>query len=182
MKRAEYLVSQHSLDANFPRGAIDRLQAFLSSEALFANPDSYLRKVSEARVEVYLLTNDSPYSEVRAVVDPYDDTSLPVSTIRSWAIGLVAVVLIAFINQLFSVRQPSLSVSAEVVQLLSFPIGKAAERWLPDVGYTLFGIRHSLNPGPFNKKEHMLISIMANVGKTLPSSRYISRYTPQSWI
>ncbi|GME41079.1 opt oligopeptide transporter [Neofusicoccum parvum] len=54
-----------------------------------------------------------------------------------------------------------------------YPVGKAAERYLPDVAFTFFGYRLRLNPGPFNKKEHMLISIMASVGKTLPSSRYI---------
>lgn len=164
------------MDSNFPAGAIERLQVFLSNDDLFAHPESYLRDISETKVEVYLLTNNSPYAEVRAVVEPYDDPNLPVSTIRSWTIGIVAVIFVVFVNQLFSVRQPSLSISAEIVQLLSYPVGKAAERWLPDVGITLFGVRHSLNPGPFNQKEHMLISIMANVGKTLPSSRYISTY------
>jgi 2',3'-cyclic-nucleotide 2'-phosphodiesterase (5'-nucleotidase family) len=32
---------------------------------------------------------------------------------------------------------------------------------LPDWGVTIFGIRHSLNPGPFNKKEHMFIVLFA---------------------
>jgi hypothetical protein len=109
------------------------------------------------------------------VVDPTDEPTLASSTIRAWSIGLFFVVVIAFVNQLFSVRQPYISLRAEVVQLLAYPVGKAAERWLPDVGITLFGVRHSLNPGPFNKKEHMLISIMANVGKTLPASRHISK-------
>ncbi|KAF6790334.1 opt oligopeptide transporter [Colletotrichum sojae] len=170
---AEDLVSQHGLDPNFPAGALERLKSFLDNGDIFANPGSHARDISEAKVVVSLLTTNSPYAEVRAVVDPHDDPSLPVSTIRAWVIGLAFVVFIAFINQLFSVRQPSISLRAEVVQLLAYPVGKAAERFLPDVGFTLFGVRHSLNPGPFNKKEHMLISIMANVGKTSPSSRYI---------
>jgi hypothetical protein len=44
---------------------------------------------------------------------------------------------------------------------------------VPDVGFHLFGVRHSLNPGPFNKKEHMLIAIMANTAKSLPYTQYI---------
>lgn len=91
-------------------------------------------------------------------------------------IGLSFVVLLAFINQLFSVRQPSINLDASVVQLLSFPVGKAAEKLLPDIGFTLFGVRHSLNPGRFNQKEHMLISIMASVGMVMPSSRYIGKW------
>ena len=43
-------------------------------------------------------------------------------------------------------------------------MGLLAARVLPDWGFTMFGSRHSLNPGAFNKKEHMLITIMANVG------------------
>lgn len=105
-----------------------------------------------------------------------DDTDLPCGTIRAWVIGLGFVVLAAFVTQLFSLRQPSISIGASVVQLLAFPLGKAAERFLPDVGFTLFGVRHSLNPGKFNRKEHMLISIMASVGTTLPSSRNISMF------
>ncbi|OHF03932.1 OPT oligopeptide transporter [Colletotrichum orchidophilum] len=170
---AERLVNQHGLDPNFPAGALERLKEFLANDDAFTNPDSHSREISEAKIEVALLTNNSPYAEVRAVVDPHDDPSMPVATIRAWTIGLFFVVFIAFINQLFSVRQPSITLRAEVVQLLAYPVGKAAEKWLPDIGFTLFGIRHSLNPGPFNKKEHMLISIMASVGKTLPSSKYI---------
>ncbi|KAI3539852.1 OPT oligopeptide transporter [Colletotrichum filicis] len=170
---AERLVQQHGLDPNFPAGALERLKEFLANEDILVNPDSHSREISEAKIEVSLLTSNSPYAEVRAVVDPHDDASMPVATIRAWTIGLFFVVFIAFINQLFSVRQPSITLRAEVVQLLAYPVGKAAEKWLPDVGFTLFGVRHSLNPGPFNKKEHMLISIMASVGKTLPSSRYI---------
>lgn len=41
-------------------------------------------------------------------------------------------------------------------------MGKLFEKALPDWGFTLFGKRYSLNPGPFNLKEHMLITIMAN--------------------
>ncbi|KAH6637374.1 OPT oligopeptide transporter [Boeremia exigua] len=172
-KAADALIFEHALDPNFPAGALERLKRFQANEEMVAHPESYEQEILEVKVEVSLLITNSPYAEVRAVVEPHDDVNLPVSTIRSWAIGLFSVVIVAFINQLFSVRQPSIFLRSEIVQLLSYPIGKAAERWLPDVGLTLFGVRHSLNSGPFNKKEYMLISIMANVGKTLPSSRYI---------
>ncbi len=48
------------------------------------------------------------------------------------------------------------------------PIGKALEASLPDWGFTMFGSRHSLNPGKFSRKEHMLITIMANVAFSTP--------------
>lgn len=110
---------------------------------------------------------------MRAVVSNKDDPSMPAGTIRAWTIGLLFVVLLSFINQLFSVRQPSIRLDAAVVQLLSFPLGKAWEKWLPVGAFTLWGSQHQLNPGKFNQKEHMLISIMANVATGLPHSRYI---------
>lgn len=33
--------------------------------------------------------DDSPFPEVRAVVQPVDDLSLPVNTVRMWTIGLL---------------------------------------------------------------------------------------------
>lgn len=47
-----------------------------------------------------------------------------------------------------------------MAQLLAFPIGRAWARLMPQV--KVFGI--SLNPGPFNVKEHVLITVMATVG------------------
>lgn len=91
----------------------------------------------------------------------HDDPSTPTSTIRAWLVGIIFPVCISFINSFFDVRLPSISIIASVPQLLlAYPFGKFLERVLPDKGPTLFGVRRSLNPWPFNKKEHMLIAIM----------------------
>ena len=52
---------------------------------------------------------------------------------------------------------------------------------LPDWGFTLFGRRHTLNPGPFNRKEHMLITILASCAASPPytNSLIIIQYLPQ---
>lgn len=47
-----------------------------------------------------------------------------------------------------------------MAQLVSFPIMRLWARVVPRV--KIFGIQ--LNPGPFNIKEHVIITIMANVG------------------
>jgi hypothetical protein len=39
------------------------------------------------KIEAAILENDSPYAEVRAVVEPFDNFELPVSTFRAWSIG-----------------------------------------------------------------------------------------------
>jgi hypothetical protein len=58
---------------------------------------------------------------------------------------------------------PTVLVSSLVVQLVSLPSGKALEAILPTKQFRTFGTMWSLNPGPFNVKEHVVISIMANV-------------------
>lgn len=139
------------------------------------------------KIEAALITNNSPYAEVRAVVDNRDDPTTPVSTIRAWIIGIILSVACAFVNIFFEIRYPAISVTSNVPQLLAYPIGKFLEKTLPDVGFTLFGVRHSLNPGPFNKKEHMLITIMASIsiGGTYTSNiiwiQALPKFFDQSW-
>ncbi|KAK0481199.1 OPT-domain-containing protein [Armillaria luteobubalina] len=115
-----------------------------------------------------MITINSPYAEVRAVVDNFDDPMLPSMTFRAGLIGLIYVVIGAFINQFFSIRQPGISIEANVAQLLAYPVGKALERVLPTRKFLTFGYEWSLNSGKFNMKEHMVITIMANVGFNLP--------------
>ena len=47
-----------------------------------------------------------------------------------------------------------------MAQLISFPLMRLWARAMPQV--KIFGIQ--LNPGPFTIKEHVIITIMANVG------------------
>jgi hypothetical protein len=61
---------------------------------------------------------NSPYAEVRAVVDNHDDPNLPASTFRSWVIGTLYVATAAFIDQFFSIRYPGITVGSSVAQLL----------------------------------------------------------------
>ncbi|KAL3455888.1 OPT oligopeptide transporter protein-domain-containing protein [Aspergillus heterothallicus] len=99
--------------------------------------------------------DDSPFPEVRAVVRPIDDKGLPVNTVRMWTIGIIFTIIGSGLNQFFSLRQPSVTISALVAQLVAYPIGCAWARWIP-LGW--------LNPDrSFNIKEHALITIMANV-------------------
>lgn len=157
------------------------------NDDVFAAPEHHGDLIYEMKLEAALITNNSPYAEVRSVVDNHDDPSMPSSTIRVWVIGLVFSAVMAFVNQLFSIRQPSIGLSSNVAQLLAFPIGKAAEYTLPDWGFTLFGTRHSLNPGPFSKKEHMLITIMGTVAGNTPYTaniiwiQYLPRFFNQPY-
>lgn len=50
-----------------------------------------------------------------------------------------------------------------VIQIFLFPCGKFLEKVLPDWGFTAFGSRHTLNPGPWTFKEQMFATITYNI-------------------
>ncbi|KAJ1936765.1 hypothetical protein GGF37_005476, partial [Kickxella alabastrina] len=117
--------------------------------------------VAEAKEEDKEENEDSPFEVVRTAVSNKDDPTLPCLTFRSWALGLFFCVSLAFVNQFYWFRENSLSLNGYVVQLLSFPLGYLMALLLPDKKFCTFGWEWTLNPGPFNIKEHVIISIFA---------------------
>lgn len=105
---------------------------------------------------------DSPYPEVRAAVRNYDE-DVPCNTVRAWTIGLTLVVVGASMNTLFSLRAPSIGLGALIAQIIAWPMGHGWARVMPERRYSTFGLTWSLNPGPFNIKEHSIIVVMASV-------------------
>jgi OPT family oligopeptide transporter len=117
--------------------------------------------------EVLKEEEESPIEQVRLTVPTTDDTSLPVWTFRMWFLGVLSCALLSFLNQFFSYRREPLIITQITVQVATLPIGRVMASILPTTKFRIpgFGSRHfSLNPGPFNMKEHVLISIFANAG------------------
>ncbi|GER53545.1 oligopeptide transporter [Striga asiatica] len=109
--------------------------------------------------------SDSPVEQVRLTVPNDDDPTLPVWTFRMWFLGLLSCVLLSFLNTFFSYRTEPLSITMISVQVATLPIGRFMAAVLPKRKFKLFGLwEFTLNPGPFNMKEHVLISIFANAG------------------
>ncbi|WFD43602.1 hypothetical protein MPSI1_002265 [Malassezia psittaci] len=109
----------------------------------------------------HMIEEDSPYQEVRAAVSNVDDPSMPVNTFRAWFLGTIAVIVVPGLNQFLYLRYPSTTVTGYCVMIFTYPMGKALAAILPKkVIRTPLG-SFSFNPGPFNVKEHSLISIMA---------------------
>ncbi|KAK4434257.1 Oligopeptide transporter 4 [Sesamum alatum] len=111
----------------------------------------------------------SPIEEVRLTVPVTDDPSLPVWTFRMWVLGLLSCVLLSFLNQFFSYRREPLIITQITVLVATLPIGRFMAAVLPTTKWAVrvpgFGTQEfSLNPGPFNIKEHVLIAIFANAG------------------
>ncbi|KAI9166700.1 Sexual differentiation process protein isp4 [Paramyrothecium foliicola] len=116
----------------------------------------------EAAVKRHAVGEDSPYPEVCAAV-PNTDEDLPCNTVRAWTIGLALVVLGASMNTIFSLRSPSISIGPLIAQIIAWPMGHGWAKFMPTREFDIFGSRISLNPGPFNIKEHAIIVVMASV-------------------
>ncbi|CZR51394.1 probable isp4 protein [Phialocephala subalpina] len=110
-------------------------------------------------------SENSPFPEVRANVPNTDDVELPVNTVRMWFLGIVFTMLGSGINQFFSMRYPSVTITSLVAQLLSFPLGCLLAHSLPVKTFKIFGRwNFTLNPDThFNIKEHAVITIMSNL-------------------
>jgi hypothetical protein len=111
--------SLHTHDQNFPASALQKINRFLDDPEILANPGKHQDIITEMKIEALLVTENSPYAEVRAVVDNWDDVTMPVLTIRVWVIGILFSAAGAFVNQLFSIRQPMVYITANVAQLLA---------------------------------------------------------------
>ena len=144
----------------------------MSSEFL---PDlDEVESIESDQDEPKLLLDDSPYEEVRAAVSNTDDPEMVCvtalfdvadleETIRVWVIGSLFTIIGSGLNTLFSMRNPQISVSTLIAQLVAYPLGNFWARYMPKKTFTTFGKTWTLNPGPFTIKEHTLITIMANV-------------------
>ncbi|KAG8846608.1 hypothetical protein FRB96_001952 [Tulasnella sp. 330] len=125
--------------------------------------DHHLPPLSDQDFEDCYWEDDSPYPEVRAAVANTDDPTMPTNTFRMWFLGIIFCIFIAGMNQFFSLRYPSITITALVAQLIALPLGKFLQHVLPTRTFTTFGYTWSLNPGPWNIKEHTLVTVMANV-------------------
>jgi len=110
---------------------------------------------------------DSPYPEVRASVSNMDDPEMPTTAFRMWSLGLILVLGGSCLNTFFQFRYPAPILTPSIVLIIAYPLGKALAYALPTRTWVLpqilGGWKFTLNPGPFNVKEHVLIFMMANV-------------------
>ncbi|KAG0242481.1 hypothetical protein BGW41_004049 [Actinomortierella wolfii] len=107
---------------------------------------------------------NSPIEAVRLAVPITDDPTLPIITFRFWVLSFIFTALGAVITQYNFFRSTSATYSIFFVNLVTYSLGNVMARILPKAKVTLFGYDLSLNPGPFNIKEHATIGIAVNTG------------------
>ncbi|KAK3176727.1 hypothetical protein OEA41_008052 [Lepraria neglecta] len=142
---------KHRWDPNLP----EELEEGIEEATDEHNLAGELRLVDE-------LVENSPYPEVRAAVRNYDE-DMPINTVRAWVLGILLTTIASGLNALFALRQPAITITSLTVQLVAYPLGVAWHRAMPSRQFRLFGRSFSLNPCPFNMKEHTIIVVMANV-------------------
>ncbi|KAK0580522.1 hypothetical protein LWI29_002932 [Acer saccharum] len=112
------------------------------------------------------ITDDSPMEQVRLTVPITDDPTLPTLTFRTWVLGPITCVILAFASQFSGYRQNLFTIPNVSVQILIVILGKSMAATLPSKLMKVPGTSwsFSMNPGPFNIKEHVLLSILATTG------------------
>ncbi|KAK9075241.1 hypothetical protein SSX86_003562 [Deinandra increscens subsp. villosa] len=112
------------------------------------------------------LTDDEcVIKEVDLTVPKTDDPTVPVLTFRMWVLGITTCVLLSFVNQFYWYRTEPLSIGSIAAQVAVVPIGHLMARTITErVFFKGRRFEFTLNPGPFNIKEHVLITIFANSG------------------
>ncbi|GJN75641.1 hypothetical protein PLIIFM63780_009148 [Purpureocillium lilacinum] len=147
----------HSDDWNFPSDMRERMQKLLLGPKAYG--EFYDR---DLRIDATMMKYSSPYPGVRAVASPIDD-EVPIETFRAYFLGIGWAIIGTFIATFFNSRFPGISLGSYVIQIFLFPCGKFLEKVLPDWGFTAFGSRHTLNPGPWTFKEQMFATITYNI-------------------
>ncbi|KAF5201856.1 Oligopeptide transporter [Thalictrum thalictroides] len=112
-----------------------------------------------------IMDENSPVKQVALTVPTTDDPSLPVITFRMWVLGILSCVLLSFLNQFFWYRAQPLVITVISAQVAVVPLGHLMAKTITTrVFFKDTWAEFSLNPGPFNVKEHVLITVFANSG------------------
>jgi hypothetical protein len=154
-------IEYHKNDPNFPGPAMEKIKLLVQGPK--ANNMERADYDFELKAEAAIIHYHSPYPEVRSVTDPFDDPTIPVETFRAYFLGMCWMGGVTALNTFFSPRQPGISINSTVMQLLLAPCGQFLAKVLPDWGFTVWGTRHSLNPGPWSYKEQMFATVLFTV-------------------
>ncbi|KAJ7564054.1 hypothetical protein O6H91_03G135000 [Diphasiastrum complanatum] len=136
----------------------------IDNTPLLHDPIEEVRNYSKGQLHVE--ADGVIIEEVALTVSTTDYPSLPSLTFRTWTLGLISCAILSYLNTFFSYRMEPLTITAISAQIAALPVGHFMAATIPNkimaVPFTTW--RFSLNPGPFNVKEHVLITIFANAG------------------
>ncbi|KAH9476518.1 Oligopeptide transporter 2 [Psilocybe cubensis] len=98
-----------------------------------------------------------------------DDPTLPAFTFRMWFLGIGLSCFGAVLGQIFYFRPQTVFVSQLFIQIIAYILGRVLEEIIPGPGNERKNLQTKdnafwrfMNPGPFNIKEHVAITIFAS--------------------
>ncbi|KAF7341740.1 Oligopeptide transporter 3 [Mycena sanguinolenta] len=102
-----------------------------------------------------------------------DDPTLPAFTFRMWFLGFGLSCFGAVLGQIFYFRPQTIFVSQLFLQILAYLLGVVMQELIPGPGNTRYTFKtpdsafwRFMNPGPFNMKEHVAITIFASTASS----------------
>ena len=141
----------HKIDPNFPAWTMAKLKELVQGyKACGMSEEDWSFDV---KTEAAMLKYHSPYPEVRSVTDPFDDPTEAVETIRAYILGFCFMAGSTALNTFFSPRQPAISLSAIVMQLLLAPCGWAWAKVVPNWHVKIWKWQIPLNHGYVNANQ-----------------------------
>ena len=151
----------HKMDPNFPPWTMSKLRELVRGyKACDMSEDDWSFDI---RTEASILKYHSPYPEVRSVTDPFDDPDSPCETFRAYVLGLIFMCGATGLNTFFSQRQPAISLSSLIMQLLLAPCGWFWARTVPDWHIPLGKWRVPINNGPWTFKEQCFATVLFTI-------------------
>lgn len=146
----------HSYNSSTAVEALDEKQSVKASADAVCTSTS-TNHSADATVDV-VATSEYVEAAVRA-----EDGEEPANTLRAWVLGFFFVTIASGVNMLLSMRSPAITIPVVAILLLVYPVGCFWARVVPEWSFKTFGVVWSLNPGPFNIKEHTVVTLMASV-------------------
>jgi OPT family small oligopeptide transporter len=168
LKIFEDTMDAHDGDVNFPPSDWKFITKCVSGEIDVTNDPLTMFK---AKLTAVLFYYHSVYPEVRAITDAFEENDEPCETIRSYTISIIWLIVAAGVNEFFSHRRPSITLTSSVLSILMYPCGKLWELIMPNAMVPWFGGKIPLNPGRYTYKEQMFATILSGVSGT---SVYVS--------
>ncbi|KAG6466078.1 hypothetical protein ZIOFF_076128 [Zingiber officinale] len=115
--------------------------------------------------------DDSPIEQVRLTVPSTDDPTLQVLTFRIWILGVPLCILQSALVRIATFRQQFIYISPVCIDFFLYGGCNLLARVLPNKVVTIPGTRwsFSLNPCPFNIKEHIAIFALGYINTDSPN-------------
>ncbi|KND01270.1 OPT family small oligopeptide transporter [Spizellomyces punctatus DAOM BR117] len=129
--------------------------------------------------------DDAIAKAINSVVPQTDNPEDPVTSFRAVLLGTFFGLLLCIANNIMAFRPVAVIIPPTIATLLSYPMGLFLARTLPTTKYKLFGrYDFTFNPGPFNMKEHVIITMIASAagGGTSGIPYGMDNVVSQKWI